>query len=79
MAHSVLDISDSGVRLVVTQPLDLLGEVELLINGYGMRTTIKRVAIVRWQLKLDNGLYCTGIEFQKPINYRDWQNLAAPR
>jgi hypothetical protein len=78
VADSVLDISDSGVRMVVSQPLEMLAEVEIIINGYGMRASIKRISMVRWVLKLENGMYCVGIEFQKPISYRDWQNLAAP-
>jgi PilZ domain len=78
IANCVLDVSDSGVRLVVTQPLDLLSEVEVVIAGYGMKGPIKRLANVRWQLKLDSGLYCTGVEFQKHINFRDWQNVALP-
>ncbi len=79
LAITVLDISDSGVRLVVKQALDLSGEVEIIISGYGMKQPIKRIAEVRWQLQLENGHFCAGIEFQKHIDYRDWQNLASPR
>jgi hypothetical protein len=43
-----------------------------------MKSPIKRIGVVRWQLKLDNGLFCAGIEFQKRINYRDWQLIASP-
>jgi PilZ domain len=78
VARHVLDVSDSGIRLVVSQEFTLLSEVEIIINGYGMKAAIKRLATVRWQLKLENGLYCTGVEFQKHISYRDWQNLASP-
>ncbi len=79
LAKTLLDVSDSGVRLIISQALDLLSEVEIVIGGYGMKAPIKRLAIVRWQLKLEGGLFCTGIEFQKRIDYRDWQNLASPR
>ena len=78
VATSVLDLSDTGVRLVVSQELALLSEVEIMIAGYGMQRALKRLAFVRWQLKLENGGYCTGVEFQKSLVYRDWQNLASP-
>lgn len=78
IAVSVLDVSDTGARLTVSQPLAQLAEVETIISGYGMRVSIKRLANVRWQLKLENGQFCTGVEFQKRLVYRDWQNLASP-
>ena len=78
IAGSILDLADSGVRLIVTAPLNISGDVEVLITGYGLRQTIKRLGYVRWQLKLENGDFCTGIEFQKRIDYRDWQNLSSP-
>jgi hypothetical protein len=78
LAKTLLDVSDSGVRLVVPQALDLQSEVEIIIGGYGMKAPIKRLGTVRWLLKLEGGLYCAGIEFQKHIDYREWQNLASP-
>ncbi len=78
LTMSSLDVSDSGARLVLSHPLDLHAEVETIISGYGMKDPIKRLANVRWQLKLENGQYCTGVEFQKRIPYRDWQSLASP-
>jgi hypothetical protein len=78
LAKSLLDVSDSGVRLIVAQELDLESEVEIIIGGYGMKAPIKRLGTVRWLLKLEGGLFCAGIEFQKHIDYRDWQNLASP-
>jgi hypothetical protein len=78
LTHTVLDLSDTGVRLIVSQELKLLGDLEVLITSYGMRDTIKRVAIVRWQVKLEDGTFCTGIEFEKRLSFRDWQILAAP-
>lgn len=78
LAHSLLDISETGVRLVVAHEVPPMGEMELIVSGYGMKDAIKRLANVRWQLKLENGQYCIGVEFQKRIAYRDWQLLASP-
>ncbi len=77
LVATVLDISDSGVRLVLTQAFENLAEVELIISGYCVKENIKRLGNIRWQVKMENGQFCTGVEFQKYLNYRDWQNLSA--
>ena len=78
ISRSVLDISDTGVRLVVRKELVLPMEVEISITSYGMRQPILRLAEVRWQVELADGAFCVGIEFHKRLSYRDWQTLAAP-
>jgi hypothetical protein len=78
IAAGALDLSDTGVRLIVTQELDALSEAEIIISGYGMKKSIKRLGCVRWQLKLEDGRYCIGVEFFRRIDYREWQNLASP-
>jgi hypothetical protein len=75
LACGVLDISDSGVRLLLKQKLVILGEVEIIISGYGVAKSIKRLGDVRWQVEGADGLICVGIAFQKRLPYRDWQNL----
>ena len=44
LAVSVLDVSETGARLVLSQAIDLLAEVEAIVGGYGMKTPIKEVA-----------------------------------
>jgi hypothetical protein len=78
LASSALDVSEIGIRLCVTEFLDIREEVEIRISGYGMREVIKRPGFVRWQIKTAQGEFLIGVEFQKPLNYRDLQNLAAP-
>ena len=78
VAKELLDTSASGVRLIVSQEFDLRSEVEIVIGGYGMKAPIRRHGFVRWQLKLESGLFCIGVHFEKTIEYRDWQNLASP-
>lgn len=78
VAVSLLDISDSGIRVVLKQELTNRDEVEIMIVAHGVLGTIKRHGYVRWQLKLENGLFCAGIEFQKSIKYRDWQVISSP-
>ena len=78
ISASALDVSDTGARLIVTESLEILAEVEIVIAGYGMQKPLKRAAYVRWQVKLEDGRFCIGAEFQKRLPYRDWQGLAAP-
>lgn len=78
LALIVLDLSDSGVRMVVSQQLGSGAEVEVLLTGYTLKQPLKRLANVRWEIKAENGSFCVGLEFQKAIPYRDWQNLASP-
>ena len=77
LAKETLDISDCGARVVVLEELPANAEVELFIDSYGTKA-IKRLATVRWQVKLDDGNYCIGVEFAKNIAYSDWQKLASP-
>jgi hypothetical protein len=78
VAVSILDVSESGVCLVTAQEFPLKTEVEVVLGGYGIRVALKRIAVVRWQLKLADGQFCTGMEFQKRLAYRDLQNLTSP-
>jgi hypothetical protein len=78
LCAEVLDISDTGVRLIITRPLHLAEEVEIFIDGYGMKASIKRLGNIRWQVELKTGLFGVGIQFQKNLDYRDWQNLTSP-
>src|SRR5215212_6697669 len=78
LATTLLDISETGARLIVSQELSLKQELEIIFTGYGMPASIKRVANLRWQLKLEDGKYCIGVQFDKYLEFRDLQNLASP-
>lgn len=78
LVKQVLDVSDTGTRILISKELDLKSEVEVTIEGYGLRGIIKRLGNIRWQVKLESGDYCIGVEFQKCLNHRDWCNLVIP-
>jgi PilZ domain len=78
LAAAILDIADTGIRLIVKHALELPGEVEVTIAGYGLPKPLKRVARVVWQVTLEDGQFCVGVKFDKRLNYRDWQTLASP-
>jgi hypothetical protein len=78
VASAVLDTSESGIRLIVAQPLEPMSEVEIIFDSHGMSASIKRLGKVCWQVKLENGQFCIGVQFQKKLVYCEWQNLVAP-
>ena len=71
LSQRVLDLSETGVRLIVREPLEVAAEVEIILSAYGLTRPLKRVGVVRWQLSLDDGHFCVGIEFQRPLPYRE--------
>ena len=77
LAIRVLDLSASGVRLVVNKSLECTDEVEVVIDGHGMKGTIRRLGIIRWNEKLESGQFCVGIEFHKFLDFKVWQTLTS--
>jgi hypothetical protein len=57
--------------------LDVSRDLEISLAGYGMRKQIMRSAHIRWQVKLDDGRFCVGVEFRKRLEWRDWQTLVS--
>jgi hypothetical protein len=78
LANVLLDVSETGARLVVNHELTTSQEVEVVFSGYGLSGPIKRLANLRWLLKLDDGKFCIGVEFQKRLDFRDLQSIVAP-
>ena len=78
LASGFLDVSESGVQVVSKDLLQLGEEVEVVLEGYGMRTAIKRLGEVRWCVAIDGGGCRAGIKFGKPIPFRELQNVAVP-
>jgi hypothetical protein len=78
LATTLMDVSETGVRLVISQELPANQEVEIVLSSYGLKQPIKRLGVIRWQLKLDDGKFCLGVEFEKRLAYVDWQNVAVP-
>jgi hypothetical protein len=76
LAITLLDLSETGARLIIRQELPAKQEVEVVLAG--MNQTVKMLANVRWQVKLHDGNFCIGVAFQKRIPYREWMGLATP-
>jgi hypothetical protein len=78
IAQSMSNISETGVLVVAKEALAVGDEVEVLLEGFGMRTPIRRTGRVCWATTLDDGCYRAGVHFDKLLSFRDLQALAAP-
>jgi hypothetical protein len=72
---AVLDVSETGVRLVVKADLPPGQEIEVNFDNVAARP-IKMLAEVIWSMPTTNGNFCVGASFHKPIGYGDLLALA---
>lgn len=75
LALGILDLSESGIRLVIKQPLELQQEVEVNLESLNHRRPLKAVGRVVWCVAAADGTYCAGVEFQRTLGYIDYQAL----
>jgi hypothetical protein len=73
-----LDVSEGGVRVIIKEELESKAEVEVQLIGHGMRRPLKALGHVRWAMRLDNGMYCVGVQFEKRLPYREIMPLFKP-
>jgi hypothetical protein len=78
LAIALLDVSMGGARLVLSQELAIQHEIEVELEVYGLTRPMRRLANVRWQIRLDNGTFCTGVEFDRQLAYADWLHIVVP-
>ncbi len=71
IAVQLLDISEGGVRAIVSSELLNKQEVEVTLSGYGVRKSIKRLSAVSWVHKLETGEFAVGIHFDKALAFKD--------
>jgi hypothetical protein len=76
LVRQAVDLSETGIRLLVVSPLARGEEVEVLIQGSGVRP-VKRLARVAWSAPADGG-WLVGLAFEGPLPYHEVQNLARP-
>src|ERR1700683_2741064 len=75
LATGVLDISETGIRLILNEQLDLHQETEILLSAAGVMKTIRRIASVVWTAELADGQRCAGLAFDKPLPFADVQRF----
>lgn len=75
LAVSILDLSESGVRLRMKAPLEVGREVEVNLEGLGHRRPIKLPGKAVWCVALADGTWCVGVQFQRNLQYLDLLQL----
>jgi hypothetical protein len=75
IAVSVLDVSETGIRLVLKENLPTGHEFEVTLESQSSRP-VKVAARVIWSLALGDGNFCVGATFNKSLSYTDLSSLA---
>ena len=75
LALSLLDVSETGIRLVVKEDLKVRQEVEIGLLGIGHQRPIQIMGDVVWCVPAADGNHCLGVKFQRFLSYTDLQQL----
>lgn len=73
---SVLDVSETGVRLTLKENLAPGTEFEVNLETVGGSRSVKAIAVIVWSVPAADGRFVVGASFQKAISYSDLQSLA---
>ncbi len=75
LAHTLLDVSESGVRFLVKVELKKGEEVSLDLEGPLHARPLKRVAKVVWAVATADGKWCVGVALDKYLSRQDLEML----
>jgi hypothetical protein len=75
IALSLLDVSETGARLLVKRPLVRGAEIELGLLAPGSVRASTLPAVVIWAVETADGTHCIGVQFQKRLTYAAVQDL----
>lgn len=75
VALQILDVSETGIRLLVKRDLPVGLEFEIKLESAGTNS-VKTTATIVWSIQATDGQWVVGASFAKPINYRDLHSLA---
>jgi hypothetical protein len=78
ITQSTVNLSETGVKLIVKTILEKGKEAEILLHGPGLTRPLRRVARVIWSRPLDDGTCCAALRFDSPIPYADLQRITKP-
>jgi hypothetical protein len=71
------NISETGMSILLKVKVATGDEVEVTIDGYGMRAA-KRNGTVVWAHAEGENLYMAGIRFHKPLPFNELQRMVKP-
>jgi hypothetical protein len=77
IALSLLDVSQSGARVTLKEPVAPGQEVEITLCGIGHRKPVRMLADVIWCVPTEQGTYLAGFKLQRYLTYQDLQELGS--
>lgn len=75
-AAALLDVSDSGTRLLLKTEMQPGQEVQVSYIGPTCVREVVRNGFIIWSLPTADGSYCVGIEFEKRLEYATLLDLS---
>jgi hypothetical protein len=73
-----LDISETGVRLILNLSLKRGQEVEVLLIGGGYSRPLKKIGTVIWSVPAENDGHVTGIRFDGYVPFAELHGMTRP-
>src|SRR5688500_7462579 len=77
LALSVVDVSETGMRLILKSPREKGQVVEINLTVPGHPRPVKLPAVIVWSVPEPGGSCRVGARFQRSLNYRDLLQIAA--
>ena len=78
IASALLDLSETGLRVVLKEPIAVGQEVEINLESAATGRMTKTTVIVVWVIPSSEGGFVVGLHFQKPLGHGDLQALTKP-
>ncbi len=75
MALALLDVSETGTRLLIKESLAPGQEVEITFESMALYRPVKRSGAVVWCVAAQDGTFAVGVRFEKFLGFSDWQAL----
>jgi len=70
---TILDVSQTGVRLILGGAVEAGQVLELTLENVMLRKPVKAAAEVVWAVPANDGRHCVGARFRRPLSYADVQ------
>ena len=74
LALSVLDVSETGIRVILSNEVRQGQEIEINLENVAHRP-VKVLAEVIWAMPTPDGHFCVGARFQRHLAYADLRAL----
>ncbi len=75
LARALLDVSETGVRLVLGTDLPRRQAVLVSLEGQGHHRPVRIPGVITWSVPTAEGTFCVGVKFDKRLPYADFVRL----